>query len=71
VVRNMDDEIEAYKKRVAQMREEIEQMDPAEREQVEEASAVLRKLRATSAGRGPVALPMPTVRRAGQDGAGA
>ena len=63
VVRNMDDEIAAYKKRVQQMRDQLQEMDPAEREQVEEASSVLRKVRATQAGRGAVALPMPVVRR--------
>ncbi|MFI9724666.1 tyrosine-type recombinase/integrase [Streptomyces sp. NPDC052396] len=71
VVRNMDDEIAAYKKRVDQMRDQVEAMDPDERERVEEASAVLRKVRAAQAGRGAVALPMPVVRRPRIDGAGA
>lgn len=67
VVRNMDDEIAAYKKRVDQMRDQVEAMDPDERERVQEASAVLRKVRAAQAGRGAVALPMPVVRK--RDGA--
>ncbi|MBB5939511.1 tyrosine-type recombinase/integrase [Streptomyces zagrosensis] len=71
VVRNMDDEVAAYKKRVDQMREQVEAMDPQERERVQEASAVLRKVRAAQAGRGAVALPMPVFRRAPRDEAGA
>lgn len=71
VVRNMDEEIAAYKRRVDQMRDQVEAMDPDERERVEEASAVLRKVRAAQAGRGAVALPMPVFRPARRDGAGA
>lgn len=71
VVRNMDDEIAAYKKRVEQMRDQVEAMDSEERERVEEASAVLRKVRAAQAGRGAVALPMPVFRPTRRDGAGA
>ncbi|MFF3748053.1 hypothetical protein [Streptomyces kronopolitis] len=70
VVCTMDDEIAAYKKRGDQMREQVEAMDPQERERVQEASAVLRKVRAAQAGRGAVALPMPVVRRPRVDEAG-
>lgn len=69
VVRGMDEEIAAYRKRVDQMRDQVQAMDPDERERVEEASAVLRKVRAAQAGRGAVALPMPVVRREQRDGA--
>nr|WP_203691580.1 tyrosine-type recombinase/integrase [Streptomyces sp. SID12488] len=60
IVRNFDDQIAAYKKVVTQMHGQLEAMEPEEREQVEEASAVLRKMRATRSGRGAVALPIPT-----------
>ncbi|WP_031076294.1 tyrosine-type recombinase/integrase [Streptomyces sp. NRRL WC-3742] len=70
VVAGFDNEIAAYKKVTARMRDQLDGMDEDERAQVEEASTVLRKVRASTAGRGSVALPMPTFPGA-RDGVGA
>ncbi|MGH3896689.1 MAG: hypothetical protein ACRDTA_00255 [Pseudonocardiaceae bacterium] len=43
-------------------------MSDEERREVEEASKILRRLRAGAAVSGLVALPMPVVRHAGKDG---
>ncbi|MFD5523426.1 tyrosine-type recombinase/integrase [Streptomyces virginiae] len=58
VVRNLDDQIGAFKGVVETMRNLMEAMGTDEREEVEQASAVLRKVRA--AGGAAVSLPMPT-----------
>jgi hypothetical protein len=60
VVRNFDDQIAAYKRVVDQMHQQLADMEPQERAEVQEASTVLRKMRATASGRGSVALPVPT-----------
>ncbi|MEU9606350.1 tyrosine-type recombinase/integrase [Streptomyces sp. NPDC048057] len=59
VVRNLDDQIAAFKGVATTMREQIEDMDEDERYEVEEAAKVLRKVRAGAGGR-TVALPMPS-----------
>jgi integrase len=59
VVRNLDDQIAAFRKVVETMRQQMEAMDEDERGEVEQAAAVLRKVRA-AAGTGAVSLPMPT-----------
>jgi integrase len=59
VVRNLDDQITAFKGTAETMRKLMEGMSVDERGEVEEAAAVLRKVRA-AAGSTAVALPMPT-----------
>jgi hypothetical protein len=59
VVRNLDDQIAAFKGTAATMRHLMEGMDPQERDEVEEAATVLRKVRAAQGG-GGVSLPMPS-----------
>ncbi|MGW2190512.1 hypothetical protein [Streptomyces sp. NPDC001719] len=60
VIRNLDDEIAAFRKVAETMRQQMETMDEDERAEVEQAAAVLRKVRA-AAGTGAVSLPMPTL----------
>lgn len=57
-VRNLDDQIAAFKGTVETLRKLLESMGQDERNEVEEASAVLRKVRAVQ-GHGSVSLPMP------------
>lgn len=59
VVRNLDDQIGAFKGVADTMRTLMESMGADQRDEVEEAAAVLRKVRAAGGG-GSVALPMPT-----------
>ncbi|MEV6131762.1 site-specific integrase [Streptomyces violaceusniger] len=59
VVRNLDDQIAAFKGTAATMRHLMEGMDPEERDEVEKAATVLRKVRAAQGG-GGVSLPMPS-----------
>ncbi|WP_434600471.1 tyrosine-type recombinase/integrase [Streptomyces sp. A5-4] len=58
VVRNLDDQIGSFQGVVATMRSLMEAMGVDERGEIEEAAAVLRKVRAV-AGTGSVSLPMP------------
>ncbi len=67
-ITGMAGEIGDYQQVIVKMRTRMEAMTDEERAEVEEASRVLRRLRAASASRGPVALPMPLVRR--RDGGG-
>lgn len=60
----MEGEIADYLKVIGRMKVKLESMSEEERREVEEASKVLRRLRAGSAVSGPVALPMPAVRPA-------
>ncbi|KUL69412.1 MULTISPECIES: tyrosine-type recombinase/integrase [unclassified Streptomyces] len=59
VVKNLDDQISAFKGTAETMRKLVEAMSQDEREEVEQASAVLRKVRAAQ-GRSAVSLPTPT-----------
>lgn len=59
VVRNLDDQVAAFKGTVETMRKLMEAMDPGEREDVEQASAVLRKVRAVQGHGSAVSLGMP------------
>ncbi len=62
-VRGMEGEIADYQAVITKMKTKLEAMSDEERHEVEEASKVLRRLRAGAAS-GPVVLPMPVVRRA-------
>ncbi|MFZ3492088.1 hypothetical protein ACODT5_02420 [Streptomyces sp. 5.8] len=65
-ITGMAGEISDYQKVIMKMRDKMEGMSDEERAEVEEASRVLRRLRASSTAPSPVALPMPVVpRRAG------
>ncbi|XMN08184.1 tyrosine-type recombinase/integrase [Streptomyces griseobrunneus] len=65
-ITGMAGEIGDYQKVIMKMRDKMEGMSDEERAEVEEASRVLRRLRASSTSPSPVALPMPVVpRRAG------
>ncbi|MFG2546967.1 tyrosine-type recombinase/integrase [Streptomyces sp. NPDC048594] len=59
VVRNLDDQIAAFNGTVETLRKLMETMGRDERDEVEEASAVLRKVRAAQGHGGAVALGMP------------
>lgn len=59
VIRNLDEQIEAFRLVAQRMREKLEGLEPHERARVEQASAVLRKMRATE---NQVLLPVPIVR---------
>ena len=59
VVRNLDDQIAAFKGTAETMRKLVEAMSPVEREEVEQAATVLRKVRAAQGSRAAVALGMP------------
>jgi hypothetical protein len=58
----MEGEIADYMKVIGAMKGRMAAMSEEERHEVEEASKVLRRLRAGAAVSGPVALPMPIVR---------
>jgi hypothetical protein len=60
----MEGEIAGYAKVIAAMKDRMDGMPEAERREVEEASKILRRLRAGAAASGPVPLPMPAVRPA-------
>ncbi|MGH3278288.1 MAG: hypothetical protein ACRDNW_04030 [Trebonia sp.] len=62
----MEGEIADYGKVIDAMKAEMDGMTRAERREVEEASKVLRCLRAGAAAPGPVPLPMPAIRPAGR-----
>ena len=58
VVSNLDDQITAFQGTAQTMRQLVEAMSPDEREEVEQAATVLRKVRAAQ-GSGATWLPMP------------
>ncbi|MGW3699516.1 tyrosine-type recombinase/integrase [Streptomyces sp. NPDC005149] len=63
-IKGMEAEIGGYLDVIEKMKATMKSMPDDERREVEEASRVLRRLRAgASASAGPVALPMPVVRR--------
>nr|BFD92085.1 tyrosine-type recombinase/integrase [Kitasatospora sp. Xyl93] len=70
VIAGFDNQIGAYKEVTAKIRDQLAGMNEEERAQIEEMSTVLRKARAGTAGRGAVALPMPSFPGV-RDGAGA
>jgi integrase len=57
-------QIADYAKVIAAMKARMDGMPEAERREVEEASKILRRLRAGAAAPGPVPLPMPAIRPA-------
>ncbi|KUM75873.1 integrase [Streptomyces griseorubiginosus] len=59
VVKNLDDQVAAFQGTAVTMRKLAEAMSPEERNEVEEASAVLRKVRAAQGHGSAVALGMP------------
>lgn len=61
-ITGMEGEIADYLNVIQKMKTKLEQLPDDERHEVEQASKVLRRLRAGSIGPGPVALPMPGVR---------
>ncbi len=67
-VKGLEGEIADYQTVVTTMRAKLESMSDEERREVEEASKILRRLRADAAISGPVALPMPVIRSAREDG---
>jgi integrase len=67
-IKGMDGEIADYLNVIKNMKVKLESMSDEERHEVEEASKVLRRLRAGALTSGPVALPMPIVRPAGEAG---
>jgi integrase len=67
-IRGLEGEIADYQTVIKNMRAKLESMSDDERHEVEEASKVLRRLRAGAAVTGPVALPMPVVRRGDEAG---
>jgi hypothetical protein len=60
VIRNLTDQIESFDRVRTTMRELLNRLDPDERTQIEEASAVLRRARA---GQGVRSLPLTVVRQ--------
>ncbi|MBC9730189.1 site-specific integrase, partial [Streptomyces sp. TRM68367] len=67
-IKGMEGEIADYLNVIKKMKAKMESMPDEERHEVEEASKILRRLRAGSAASGPVALPMPVVRPADEAG---
>ncbi|HVB44405.1 MAG TPA: hypothetical protein VNF47_17135 [Streptosporangiaceae bacterium] len=67
-ITGMEAEIAGYQNVIKKMKAGLESMPGEERHEVEEASKVLRRLRAGSAASGPVTLPMPVVRPGGEAG---
>ncbi|WP_210435090.1 hypothetical protein [Saccharopolyspora sp. ASAGF58] len=60
-IRGLEGEIADYQNVISKMKAKLESMSDEERHEIQEASKVLRRLRAGAAS-GPVALPMPVVR---------
>ncbi|MFG2668822.1 tyrosine-type recombinase/integrase [Streptomyces sp. NPDC048387] len=60
VTRNLSDQIDAFQQVLSAMRKQMDEMSTEERQEVEEASAVLRKARA---GRGRTTLPLTVINR--------
>jgi hypothetical protein len=67
-IKGLEGEIADYQCVITAMRAKLETMSDEERHEVEEASRILRRLRAGAAVSGPVALPMPVVRSVGEVG---
>lgn len=65
-IAGMEGEIAGYEKVIAAMKAQMDAMPEAERREVEEASKILRRLRAGATAPGPVPLPMPAIRPAGR-----
>lgn len=63
-IAGMEGEIAGYAKVIAAMKDRMDGMPEAERREVEEASKILRRLRAGSVAPGPVPLPVPVTRPA-------
>jgi len=63
-IAGMEGEIAGYAKVIGAMKSQMDAMPAAERREVEEASKILRRLRAGAAAPGPVPLPMPAIRPA-------
>jgi hypothetical protein len=63
-IAGIEGEIADYGKVIDAMKAQMDAMPAAERREVEEASKVLRRLRAGATAPGPVPLPMPAVRPA-------
>ncbi|BBJ42673.1 transposase [Streptomyces antimycoticus] len=61
VVRNLDEQVDAFKDVVDRMRKRMDSLSPEERAEIEEASKALRKSRAAEAGR--VLLPLTVIKR--------
>ncbi|MFJ9565991.1 hypothetical protein ACIRQQ_38880 [Streptomyces fuscichromogenes] len=59
-IRNLNDQITAFREVVTSMREGLQKLPPDERQRVEEASTVLRKVRAVD---GRTVLPLSVVTR--------
>ncbi|RNL71312.1 hypothetical protein [Streptomyces sp. I6] len=68
-IRGMEGEIADYLNAIKKMKAKMDSMPDEEPHEVEEASKILRRLRAGSAASSPVALPMPVVRAAEETGA--
>lgn len=65
-VRGMESEIADYQNVITKMKAKLKSLSDEERHEVEQASKVLRRLRAGSSSAGSVDLPMPAIRR-GED----
>lgn len=63
-IAGLEGEIAGYAKVTAAMKATMDAMPEAERREVEEASKILRRLRAGAAAPGPVPLPVPAARPA-------
>jgi len=63
-IAGIEGEITDYEKVIATMKTGMDAMPEAERREVEEASKILRRLRAGATAPGPVPLPMPAIRPA-------
>jgi integrase len=61
-IKGMEGEIADYLNVIQKMKAKLKDLPYEDRQEVEQASKVLRRLRAGSAGSGPVALPMPVTR---------
>ncbi|SDL13217.1 Phage integrase family protein [Lentzea albidocapillata subsp. violacea] len=66
VIRNLGEQITSFEQVRDTMREGLAAMDPQDRQEIEEASAVLRK---TRAGQGRTTLPLTVIHREAPDGA--
>ncbi|WP_406296513.1 site-specific integrase [Embleya sp. NBC_00888] len=60
VVRNMAEQVASFKDVAERMKEQMDELDPAERAEIEEASKILRKTRAAN---GRATLPLTVIQR--------
>lgn len=67
-IKGLEGEIADYQNVITKMKARLETAPDEERHEIEEASKLLRRLRAGSAVSGPIALPMPAVRPGGEAG---